>query len=75
MELPSHRTVRASQVRREVEEEGEEKHKEEERSEEEEGERARRQKIAAKLAAMGGMQIGVVPGGHSTETAYLDPQR
>ena len=49
-------------VQRETEEEGEGKHKEEERSEEEEDEQARRQRIAAKLAGMGGMRIGMVPG-------------
>jgi hypothetical protein len=74
-EWPPYRRVCASQVQRKVEEEGEKKRKEEERSEEEEDEQARRQKIAAELAAMGGMRIGVVPGGHSTEAACFDPQR
>ena len=47
----------------EAEEEDEEKPKEEEQpEEEEEDEQARRQRIAAKLAGMGGMRIGMVPG-------------
>ena len=51
-------------VRREVEagDEGEGEPKEEEQSEKEEDEQARRQRISAKLAGMGGMRIGMVPG-------------
>ena len=48
-------------VEREAEEGGEEKPKEE-GPEEEEDEQARRQRITAKLAGMGGMRIGMVPG-------------
>ena len=48
-------------TQREVEEE-EEKPKVEEQPEEEEEEQARRQRIATKLAGMGGMRIGMVPG-------------
>jgi len=51
-----------SKVQREAEEEDEEKSKEEEQVEEEEDEQARRQRIAAKLAGMGGMRIGMAPG-------------
>jgi len=47
---------------REVEEGEEEKPKEEEQPEDEEEEQARRQRIATKLAGMGGMRIGMVPG-------------
>jgi myosin tail region-interacting protein MTI1 len=47
-------------VERETKDEGEEGSKGEE--EEEEDEQARRQRIAAKLAGMGGMRIGMVPG-------------
>ena len=46
---------------REVEGEKEEKPKVEEQLEEEEDEQARRQRIATKLAGMGGMRIGMVP--------------
>ena len=49
-------------VRREAEEQYEEKPKEEEQPEEEEDEQARRQRITAKLAGMGGMRFGMVPG-------------
>ena len=49
-------------AQREVEEEGEGRPKEEEQPEEEEDEQARRQRISAKLAGMGGMRIGMVPG-------------
>ena len=49
-------------VQHEAEEEGEERPKEEERPEEEEDEQARRQRIATKLAGMGGMRIGMIPG-------------
>jgi len=48
-------------AQREAEEE-EEKPKEEERLEDEQDEQARRQRIATKLAGMGGMRIGMVPG-------------
>lgn len=50
-------------AQREAEEEGNEKPKEEEQPEGEEEEQARRQRISAKLAGMGGMRIGMVPGG------------
>jgi hypothetical protein len=49
-------------VQREAEGEGEETPKEEGQSGEEEGEQARRQRITAKLAGMGGMRIGMAPG-------------
>ena len=49
-------------VQHEAEEEGEKKPKEEEQPEEEEDEQVRRQRISAKLAGMGGMRIGMVPG-------------
>ena len=49
-------------AQREAEGEGDEAPKEEGQPEEEEDERARRQRISAKLAGMGGMRIGMVPG-------------
>ena len=49
-------------VQREAEGEGEETPKVEGQPEEEEDEQARRQRIAAKLAGMGGMRIGMAPG-------------
>ena len=49
-------------VQREAEAEGEETPKEEGQPEEEEDEQARRQRISAKLAGMGGMRIGMAPG-------------
>ena len=49
-------------IEREVEEEGTERPEEEGREEEGDDEQARRQRIAAKLAGMGGMRIGMVPG-------------
>jgi hypothetical protein len=49
-------------ARRETEEQYEENSKEKEQPEEEEDEQARRQRITAKLAGMGGMRIGMVPG-------------
>ena len=52
----------SQKVQREAEGEGEETPKEEGQPEEEENEQARRQRIAAKLAGMGGMRIGMAPG-------------
>jgi len=50
-----------SKIQRKAEED-EEKPKEEEQPEEEEDEQARRRRITEKLAGMGGMRIGMVPG-------------